>query len=149
MKMFDYSDLIRVIDNVEIREEKEKVMALTNLKEKYRELKRSVINSGILDDWNRLKQLCLKAGIRLCVSHQGSDSMGCVIGHPDGFKYCSGYKDGEPMYNNPKGMYGECIDGGSCGTDTFGFLYDENKGITWHLHHSTTHTLHSIQYFYK
>ena len=26
MKMFDYSDLIRVIDNVEIREEKEKVI---------------------------------------------------------------------------------------------------------------------------
>ena len=145
MKLFDYSELIRVIDNVEIREEKEKAMALIDLKEKYRELKRTIIESGILDDWNRLKQLCLKADVRLCVSHQGDSSMGYVIGHPDGFKYCSGYSDGNNMYNNTNGMYCECVGSGSCGTDMFGFLYDADKGITWRLCHSTS--THYFEWF--
>lgn len=145
MKLFDYSELIRVIDNVEIREEREKAMALVDLKERYRELKRTIIESGILDDWNRLKQLCSKADVRLCVSHQGDSSMGCVIGHPDGFKYCSGYKDGEPIYCNPKGIFGECVGSGSCGTDTFGFLYNTDRGIVWHLHHTTSQ--HYFEWF--
>ena len=74
MKLFDYSELIRVIDNVEVREKNEKYVAFMNLKDKYISLRDEMIESGIFDDWYRLKELCNKAGVRLCVSHQGSRS---------------------------------------------------------------------------
>ena len=83
MKMFDYSELIRVIGNVEMREEREKMMEILSLKEKCEKLEQSLVTSGIFDDWNRLKQLCAKARVRLAVSHIGVGSIGYVLGVGD------------------------------------------------------------------
>lgn len=129
MKMFDYSELIRVINNVEIREEHEKVMGVLKLKERYLELERSLIESGILDDWNRLKQLCSKAKVRLCVSHQSNDSMGYVLGVGD-FRYGSVYQD--------EGTISKCVSNGSYWSDYYGFVYDSAKGIIWKTTHTTS-----------
>ena len=128
MKMFDYSELIRVIDNVEIREEKERVMGVLNLKERYNELERSMIESGILDDWNRLKRLCAKANVRLCVSHLSNHSIGCVLGVGD-FSYCNEYDD--------NGMIRKHMSSGSHWCDDYGFTYDADKGIVWKISHDT------------
>lgn len=128
MKMFDYSELIRVIDNVEIREEKEKVMGVLKLKERYNELERSLIKSGILDDWNRLKQLCAKAKVRLCVAHLGNSSIGYVLGVGD-FRYCNQYDD--------NGMIKKCMSSGSHLGDDYGFTYEADKGIIWKVVHTT------------
>jgi hypothetical protein len=137
MKLFDYSELIKVIENVELREQKEKDMALTNLKERYKELKKTLINSGIFDDWNRLKQLCAKADIRLCVSHQGNKSMGRIINHPDDFKYCKEYRD--------NGLFCECMSSGSSWSDYFGFNYETDKSFNWHITHNTSY--HGFEWF--
>ena len=136
MKLFDYSELIRVIDNVEVREKNEKYVALINLKDKCINLEKEMINSGIFDDWYRLKELCYKAGIRLCVAQQGDSSMGVVIGHPDKHFYCKEYLDGPPMYNNSNGMYAICVDSGSYYSNYFGFNYTPNIGFSWRVFRS-------------
>ena len=128
MKTYDYSELIRVIDNVKIREDEEKVMHVLSLKEKCQALECSLIESGILDDWNRLKQLCSKAGVRLCVSHIGDNSLGYVLGLGD-YSYCKEYKD--------DGAFMKCMSSGSSWSDYYGFVYKEAKGITWEIHHTT------------
>ena len=122
MKMFDYSELIRVIGNVEMREEREKMMEVQSLKEKYEELERSLVMSGIFDDWNRLKQLCDKAKVRLCVSHIGDGSIGCVLGVGD-FAYCNIYDD--------QGRIKKLMSSGSTWSDYYGFIYDLGSGIVW------------------
>ena len=129
MKLFDYSELIKVIENVKFREQKEKDMALTNLKERYKELEKTLINSGIFDDWNRLKELCSKANIRLCVSHQGSRSIGRVINHKEDFKYCQEYRD--------EGIFSKCMDSGSHWSDYYGFIYTAEKELVWKITHTT------------
>ena len=50
MKLFNYDELVRVIGNVEDREERERNQEIVNIKEQYINLKRDIINSGILDD---------------------------------------------------------------------------------------------------
>lgn len=128
MKMFDYSDLIRVIDNVEMREEKERMMGVLKMEEKYRELERTLITSGIFDDWNRLKQLCVKANVRLCVSHLGNSSIGYVLGVGD-FSYCNAYHD--------NGIVEKCMSSGSSWSDYYGFIYEPDKGVIWKISHTT------------
>lgn len=129
MKLFDYSELVRVIDNVKVREEKERVMGILSLKEECETLEHSLIESGILDDWNRLKQLCAKAGVRLCVSHIGEHSIGYVLGVGD-FAYCNVYKD--------DGSIQKCMSSGSHWSDYYGFTYDPIKGIVWQISHTTS-----------
>jgi hypothetical protein len=136
MKMFDYSDLIRVIDNVEIREEREKYEGILKLKERYTELERSLVASGIFDDWNRLKQLCAKAKVRLCVSYQSEHSIGCVLGVGD-FRYCGEYDD--------YGKITKRMSSGSSWHDEYGFTYVADKGIVWKTYHSSGY--HSFQGF--
>ena len=128
MQMFDYSELIRVIGNVEIREEKERVMGILELKKRCNELEQELIESGILDDWNRLKQLCIKAGVRLCVSHQSEHSIGCVLGVGD-FKYCMEYDD--------DGKIQKLMSSGSSWGDYYGFTYEADKGVVWKTFHTT------------
>ena len=129
MKMFDYSELIRVIDNVEMREEREKMMALLSLKEKCEKLEQSLIESGIFDDWNRLKQLCAKANVRLCVSNQGSNSMGIRLGLDD-YGYGHEYQD--------QGFFGTIMSSGSHWCDRYGLTYESDKGLIWTIHHTTS-----------
>lgn len=130
MKMFDYSELIRVIDNVEIREEKERVDGILKLKEKYAELERTLVASGIFDDWNRLKQLCKKANVRLCVSHLGDNSIGYALGVGD-FRYCDIYAD--------NGTIQECVSAGSYWSDYYGFVYESDRGVVWQVRSSAGH----------
>ena len=137
MKLFNYDELVRVIGNVEDREERERNNDLINLKEKYKTLKRTLIESGILDDWSRLKQLCAKANVRLCVSHQGKLSMGCVINHPEDFKYCKEYKD--------NGTFRECMSSGSSWSDYFGFFYTTETGFNWNIVHTSSY--HGFEWF--
>lgn len=128
MELFDYSELIRVIDNVEIREKHEQVCELLQLIERYNQLEHSLVASGILDDWNRLKQLCKKANRRLCVSHQSDSSIGYVLGVGD-FRYGSVYKD--------DGSISKCMSDGSYWSDYYGFVYETDKGIVWKTSHTT------------
>ena len=123
MKLFDYSELIRVIDNVEVREEKERMDGILALKEKCKELECSLIESGILDDWNRLKQLCAKANVRLCVSHLAEHSIGCVLGVGD-FTYCNEYQD--------DGRFAKSMGNGG----RYGFVYESDRGIVWKIQFS-------------
>ena len=129
MKMFDYSELIRVIDNVEMREEREKMMALLSLKEKCKELEQSLVESGIFDDWNRLKQLCEKAKVRLCVSNQGSNSLGIRLGLND-YGYGNEYRD--------NGCFSTLMSSGSSWGDYYGFVYEPDRGVVWKTHHMTS-----------
>ena len=129
MKMFDYSELIRVIGNVEMREERERVMALLSLKEKCEKLEQSLIESGIFDDWNRLKQLCAKAKVRLCVSNQGSNSMGIRLGLND-YGYCHEYRD--------DGFFSTIMSSGSHWSDSYGFTYESGRGLAWKTCHMTS-----------
>ena len=129
MKMFDYSELIRVIDNVEIREEKERAMGVLKLKEQCQALERSLIESGIFDDWNRLKQLCAKAKVRLCVSNQGNSSMGIRLGMND-YGYGHEYRD--------EGCFSTLMSSGSHWSDSYGFTYESDKGVVWRAYHMTS-----------
>ena len=129
MKLFDYSELIRVIDNVEMREEKEAAMKVLSLKEKCVKLEHSLIESGIFDDWNRLKQLCAKAKVRLCVSHIGRDSMGVRLGMDD-YAYGQEYRD--------NGFFSKSMSSGSHWVDYYGFTYESSKGVVWATHHMTS-----------
>lgn len=130
MKMFDYSELIRVIDNVEIREEKERNKTLISLKEEYYKLERNLINSGILADWVRLKEVCRKAKVRLCVSHIAEHSIGYVLGVGD-FKYCNIYDD--------NGRIKKLMSSGSSWSDYFSFYYDNSiEKIVWEIRHSNS-----------
>ena len=129
MKMFDYSELIRVIGNVEMREEREKMMALLSLKEKCEKLEQSLVESGIFDDWNRLKQLCAKAKVRLCVSNQGSNSMGIRLGMND-YGYGHEYRD--------EGYFSKTMSSGSHWIDYYGFTYESGRGLVWTTHHMTS-----------
>lgn len=138
MKLFDYSELIRVIDNVEIREQNEKDMALNELKKKYSDLKRNILASGILNDWNELKKLCSKAKVRLCVSHVGNSSIGCILNHKDGFSYCKEYSD--------NGTFSRCMSNGSSWSDYFGFIYDPKDGLRWNITHTSTY--HGFNWFH-
>lgn len=136
MKLFDYSELIRVIDNVEVREKNEKNVALMNLKDKYINLRDEMIESGIFDDWYRLKELCNKAGVRLCVSHQGDASMGIVLGYND-YTYCKEYND--------NGSFSISMSSGSSWNDYLGFKYNLERGLQWFIFHATNY--HSFNGF--
>ena len=129
MKMFDYSEMIRIIGNVEMREEREKLMAILSLKEKCEKLEQSLVKSGIFDDWNRLKQLCAKAKVRLCVSNIGDDSMGIRLGL-NSYEYCNEYRD--------NGTFSTLMSSGSGWSDYYGFTYDGIK-VTWTTHHTTSY----------
>ena len=129
MKLFDYSELIRVIDNVEMRENKERIMGILKLKERCKALESSLIESGILDDWNRLKRLCAKANVRLCVSHLADCSIGYVLGVGD-HTYCNVYDD--------QGRIKKLMSSGSSWGDYYGFIYDSDSGIVWKSFHTTT-----------
>jgi len=131
MKLFDYSKLIRVIDNVEIREEREKAMELIDLKERYRMLERLILESGILDDWSRLKKLCLKADVDLNVSHIGDSSIGRVLKHEEDFRFCSEY--------GSNGAFCKWMSSGSHWSDYYGFVYQEERLIWKTYHTSNTH----------
>lgn len=128
MKLYDYSELIRVIDNVEMREEREKIQGILTLKEKCNALERSLVESGMFDDWNRLKQLCRKAGVRLCVSHLAEHSIGYVLGVGD-FTYCN-------MYNDD-GCIKKLMSSGSSWSDYYGFIYSAEEGILWRVWHTS------------
>ena len=136
MKLFDYSELIRVINNVEVREKNEKHVALMNLKDKYISLRDEMIESGIFDDWYRLKELCHKAGVRLCVSHQGDSSMGIVLGYND-YTYCKEYND--------NGSFSVSMSSGSSWNDYLGFKYNPERGLQWFIFHATNY--HSFNGF--
>jgi hypothetical protein len=136
MKLFDYSELIRVIDNVEVREKNKKHIALMNLKDKYISLRDEMIESGIFDDWYRLKELCNKAGVRLCVSHQGDASMGIVLGYND-YTYCKEYND--------NGSFSISMSSGSSWNDYLGFKYNLERGLQWFIFHATNY--HSFNGF--
>lgn len=129
MKLFDYSELVRVIDNVKVREEKERVMDILSLKEKCEALERYLIGTGILDDWNRLKRLCAKANVRLCVAQIGGQSIGYALGLGNAF-YCREYAD--------NGVFRKCISSGSHWSDYYGFGYTEDQGIFWRAEHTTS-----------
>lgn len=128
MKLFDYSELIRVIGNVEKREEKEKYSKIIDLKDKYISIRDEMIESGIFDDWYSLKKLCNKAGVRLCVACQGSTSMGIVLGYND-YAYCKEYND--------DGAFDISMSSGSSWNDRFGFKYNPEKGLNWFISHSS------------
>lgn len=132
MKMFDYSELIRVIGNVEMREEKEAMMKVLSLKEKCMNLEHSLVESGIFDDWNRLKQLCTKAKVRLCVSNIGSNSMGIRLNMND-YGYGKEYRD--------NGMFSMLMSSGSSWGDYYGFVYEPDRGVVWKTHHMTSSLL--------
>ena len=126
--MYDYNELIRVIGNVEKREERERIMAILDLKERCEELEHYLVESGMLDDWNRLKKLCSKAEVRLCVSRMGNESIGCVLGIGDYF-YCNEYLD--------NGMICKCMSSGGHWCDYYGFTYETDKRIIWRTIHCT------------
>lgn len=130
MQMFDYSELIRVINNVEIREENERIRGILKLKEKYEALERSIIESGMLDDWSRLKELCASAKVRLCVSCIGQYSIGYVLGVGD-HSYCYEYED--------NGLIKKCMSSGSSWGDYYGFDYEPDKGVVWKVYHHTSY----------
>ena len=137
MELYNYENLIRVIGNVEKREENEKLQGLFSLKEKYFELEKNLIQSGILEDWVRLKELCRKAQVRLCVSHISSGSIGCVLGVGD-FKYANIYDD--------NGRIKKLMSSGSHWSDYYGFYYDTKAHcLIWEFRHTTDY--HSFEYF--
>lgn len=129
MKLFDYSELARVIDNVKVREEAESTMETLSLKEQCEALERYLIDTGILDDWIRLKRLCAKAGVRLCVSHIGMNSIGYALGLGNA-SYCREYAD--------NGAFRKCMSNGSHWSDYYGFGYTEDSGIFWRTEHTTS-----------
>jgi hypothetical protein len=129
MKIFDYSDLIRVINNVELREEQEKLVHQNNLKQQYEDLEYELVMSDIFADWYNLQKLCKKAGIRLSVSNQGKTSMGYIMNHPESYSYCKEYKD--------DGLFCFCMSSGGHWSDYYGFKYDDEHGLHWLIQHST------------
>ena len=137
MELYNYDDLIRVIGNVKSREENEKLQELFSLKEKYFELEKNLIQSGILEDWVRLKELCRKAQVRLCVSHIGSGSIGYVLGVGD-FKYANIYDD--------DGRIRKLMSSGSHWSDYYTFYYSvKNHCLVWEDRHTTSY--HSFTHF--
>lgn len=132
MKIFDYSELIRVINNVEIREKREENIKNMKIEEKYKMVEAKLISSGILEDWFNLKQVCRKANVRLCVAYRGESSIGIVTGRKN-YAYCDIYAD--------NGRIQTCMSSGSHWSDYYGFIYDkESHRLVWDTTHTTSYS---------
>lgn len=57
MKLYDYTNLLNVINEVNLENKKLKNLKEMTLKNKYYELEQKLFNSGILEDWKRLNRL--------------------------------------------------------------------------------------------
>ena len=57
MKLFDYTNLLNIIKEVELENSKLKNLKEMTLKNKFLELELKLFNSGILEDWLRLNKL--------------------------------------------------------------------------------------------
>lgn len=57
MKMFDYTNLLNVIKEVDLETAKLNNVKEMALKNKYLNMERKLFNSGILEDWNKLNKL--------------------------------------------------------------------------------------------
>lgn len=57
MKLYDYSSLLKVVNEIDLETSKLKNTKEMALKNKYLELERQLLDSGLLEDWCRLSKL--------------------------------------------------------------------------------------------
>lgn len=117
MEILNYTNLLKVIDNIEIREEKEDIERTLDMEKEYELLELKLKKSGLLDDWYGLKQVCRKVNVRLLP--YGSNLTSSM------FKFAD------------IGSYECCMSSGSHWSDYYGFTYTPENGITWKVWHTT------------
>ena len=127
MLLHDYTDLLTVINELKEEEELERLKLLQKGEVELKELELKIENSGMLKDWNQLKEACRKAGVRLC-PYGGYDELeqGPLMTGSD--------------YFSDEGYFWVCMSSGLHWSDFFGFSGKNNK-INWKIVHSTNSTL--------
>ena len=129
MTIYDYSDLLKMIANIntdKIIAENERTM---NNKNRLTKMENKLITSGILDDWYDLKKSCKKLGIRLAPYGNWDEEIRGPL-----------MKDGNGKYFIDNGTVSICMSSGSHWSDHFGFSYYDRE-LKWHIWHSTDSVL--------
>lgn len=62
--VYDYSNLLRAIDNAQLEEKKLKNSILANKKDELAELEMEIEQSGLFEDWYQLNEAMKKLGVR-------------------------------------------------------------------------------------
>ena len=91
--VYDYSNLLRAIDNAQLEEKKLKNHILANKKDELAELELEIQQSGILEDWYQLNEAMKKLKIRGCPYTGYKEKP--IGGNAD--KFTDGYKFMETM----------------------------------------------------
>ena len=73
MKKYDYSGLLKAIGNIQTDQKKALNERLFSLKQQLADLENKVISSGMLQDWENLKNVCRKSGVCLNLSDSKYD----------------------------------------------------------------------------
>ena len=74
MKRYDYSGLIKVIGEIKTNQKKAINERLLSHTQQLLDLENKVISSGMLEDWENLKNTCKKAGVCLNISNSKYDN---------------------------------------------------------------------------
>lgn len=73
MKRYDYSGLLKAIGDIQTDQKKALNERLFSLKQQLADLENKVISSGMLQDWENLKNVCIKSGVCLNLSDSKYD----------------------------------------------------------------------------
>lgn len=124
MKVYNYSNLLQVIRDINTNKTMAENDRITDKKNKLLKLEMELKTSGLLDDWYDLKKLCREANVRI-MPYGGWDE-----------------EKQEPLINNyqyfaDNGMFMKCMSSGSHWSDYFGFSY-KDKDFKWKTCHTTS-----------
>lgn len=131
MTIYDYSDLLKMIVNIntdKIIAENERTM---NNKNRLAKMENKLLTCGILNDWYDLKKSCKRLNVRLApYGNWDEETQGPLM------------KDQNGKYFMNNGTFSICMSSGSHWSDHFGFSYYD-KEFEWNIWHSTDYVLFS------
>ena len=117
MTIYDYSDLLKMIANINTDKIIAKNERTMNNKNRLAKMENKLLTCGILNDWYDLKKSCKRLNVRLApYGNLDEETQGPLM------------KDQNGKYFMNNGTFSICMSSGSHWSDHFGFsYYDKNS----------------------
>lgn len=126
MTVYDYSNLLKAVNEVKTNKAIAENERITNKKNLLVKMETELKLSGLLDDWYGLKRLCRETEIRI-MPYGGWDEVKQGVLMEDYEYFCD------------NGMFSQCMSSGSHWCDMFGFSYKDRE-FKWKVTHGTSST---------
>ena len=137
MTIYDYSDLLKMIANINTDKIIAKNERTMNNKNRLAKMENKLLTCGILNDWYDLKKSCKRLNVRLApYGNLDEETQGPLM------------KDQNGKYFMNNGTFSICMSSGSHWSDHFGFSYYDKEKITdFEKKFNETYTPEAIKLF--